>query len=361
VLTGNFVYCFWIRKYNFAAQFNRKMKIGNLELGNVPLFLAPMEDVTYKSFRWMCKKFGADVMYTEFISSEALVRNIEKTRQKMVLFDFDRPVAIQIYGHNTDSMVRAAQVAEEACPDFIDINFGCPMKKIVRHGAGAALLKDLPKMQEMAAAIVKAVNIPVTAKTRLGWTSSDQPILEAAERLQDVGVQALAIHGRTREQLYSGKADWTLIGEVKNSPKINIPIIGNGDINGAETAVKFLDQTGVDGLMVGRGAIGRPWIFHEIKHYFETGNLPAPPTVKEVVDVLGEQLKMNLEWRDNERSGILMMRRHFAKYFPGLWNFRELKIKLLRAETNAEVNEILDKIVKLYGDQRLDYSQVSLK
>ena len=207
------------------------MKIGNIELEGTPLFLAPMEDVTYKSFRWMCKKFGAEVMYTEFVSSEALVRDIKRSIEKMVLFDFDRPVAIQIYGHNIDSMVRAAQVAEEADPDFIDINFGCPMKKIVRHGAGAALLKDLPKMQQMASEIVKAVKLPVTAKTRLGWTENNKPIMEVAERLQDAGIQALAIHGRTREQLYTGKADWSMISEVKSNAKIKIPIIGNGDIN----------------------------------------------------------------------------------------------------------------------------------
>lgn len=337
------------------------MNIGKITFEQTPLFLAPMEDVTYKSFRWMCKKFGADVMYTEFISSEALVRDIEKTRQKMVLYDFDRPVGIQIYGHNIDSMVRAAQVAEEADPDFIDINFGCPMKKIVRHGAGAALLKDLPKMQQMAATIVKAVKLPVTAKTRLGWTATDKPVMEAALRLQDAGIQALAIHGRTREQLYTGTADWTLIGEVKNNPKINIPIIGNGDINGAEKADWFLRQTGVDALMIGRGSIGRPWIFREVKHFFETGELLPPPTVAEVVNVLREQFEMNLEWRDNERAGILMMRRHFAKYFPGLRNFRELKIKLLRAENSDEVNEILDKIVEIYGNQHLDHSNASLK
>lgn len=337
------------------------MNIGKITFKKTPLFLAPMEDVTYKSFRWMCKKFGADVMYTEFVSSEALVRNIEKTKQKMVLYDFDRPVAIQIYGHNVDSMVRAAQVAEEANPDFIDINFGCPMKKIVRHGAGAAMLKDLPKMQEMAAAIVKAVKVPVTAKTRLGWTDADKPIMEAALRLQDAGIQALAIHGRTRDQLYTGTADWTLIGEVKNNPNIQIPIIGNGDINGAEKAKQFLEQTGVDALMIGRGSIGRPWIFREIKHYLETAELLPPPTVSEVVDVLREQIEKNLEWRDNERIGILMMRRHFAKYFPGLYNFRELKINLLRAETNKEVNEILNKIVKIYGDQHLDHTNISLK
>lgn len=337
------------------------MKIGNIKLKGTPLFLAPMEDVTYKSFRLMCKKYGADVMYTEFVSSEALVRNIEKTKQKMKLFDFDRPVAIQIYGHNIDSMVRAAQVAEESNPDFIDINFGCPMKKIVRHGAGSAMLKDLPKMQEMAAEIVKAVNLPVTAKTRLGWTEGDKPILEVAQRLQDAGIAALAIHGRTREQLYTGEADWTLIGEVKNNQKITIPIIGNGDINSAEKAKRFLDETGVDALMIGRGAIGRPWLFKEVKHYLKTGELLPFPTVTEIVEILLEQMRLNLEWKDNELSGILMLRRHFAKYFPGVPNFREHKIKLLRANTSNEVHEILDGIVKIYGSHQPDYSNVSLR
>lgn len=337
------------------------MKLGKLEWENTPLFLAPMEDVTYKSFRWMCKKFGADVMYTEFISSEALVRDVKKTLLKMELFDFDRPVAIQIYGHNIDSMVRAAQVAEEANPDFIDINFGCPMKKIVRHGAGAAFLKDLPAMQEMAAAVVKAVQTPVTAKTRLGWTNDNKPIMEAAIRLQDAGVAALAIHGRTREQLYTGKADWTLIGEVKNNPKIQIPIIGNGDINSAEKAKQLLDSTGVDALMIGRGAIGRPWLFAEVKHYLKTGELLASPTVRQIVEIISEQMQMNLEWKDDERAGILMLRRHFARYFPGLPNFRDLKIALLRAENAQEVNEILEKIVANYGDFKPDFVNASLQ
>jgi tRNA-dihydrouridine synthase B len=336
------------------------MKIGNLELGETPLFLAPMEDVTYKSFRWMCKKFGADVMYTEFVSSEALVRNIQKTKQKMILYDFDRPVAIQIYGNNINAMVEAAKVAEEAEPDFIDINFGCPMKKIVKHGAGAALLNDLPKMQQIAAEIVKAVQVPVTAKTRLGWTDSDKPIGEVAERLQDAGIAALAIHGRTREQLYTGNADWTLIGEVKNNPRIKIPIIGNGDINSGEMAKRRLIETGVDALMIGRGSIGRPWLFREVKHYLKTGEKLPLPTVSEVVDILREQLKMNLEWREDERIGILMLRRHFAKYFPGLPNFRELRIKLLRAETSDEVNEILDTIVAIYGDSTVDHTNSDL-
>ncbi|WP_167610185.1 tRNA dihydrouridine synthase DusB [Maribellus sediminis] len=337
------------------------MKIGNIELRDTPLFLAPMEDVTYQSFRWMCKQFGADVVYTEFVSSEALIRSIDKTKQKMHLYDFDRPAAIQIYGHNIDSMVRAAQVAEEFNPDFIDINYGCPMKKIVRHGAGSGMLKDLPKMQQMTAEIVKAVKVPVTAKTRLGWAANDTPIMEVAERLQDVGIQALAIHGRTREQLYTGEADWTLIGEVKNNPKIHIPIIGNGDINSGEKAKELLDATGVDALMIGRGSIGRPWLFREVRHFLDTGESLPQPIVSEVVDVLKEQLRMNLEWREEERVGIVMMRRHFAKYFPGLPNFRDLKIRLLRAEANDEVHEILDQIVEEYGEYQLDFTTASLK
>jgi nifR3 family TIM-barrel protein len=234
------------------------------------------------------------------------------------------------------------------------------MKKIIRHGAGAAMLKDLPKMQKMAAEIVKAVKIPVTAKTRLGWTESDKPVVEAALRLQDAGISALAIHGRTRDQLYTGAADWTLIGEVKSHPQIHFPIIGNGDINSAEKAKYFLDQTGVDALMIGRAAIGRPWLFREVKHYLATASLLPFPTVEEVVEVLKEQLTMNLEWKD-ERAGILMMRRHFAKYFPGLPNFRDLKIKLLRAETNEEVNETLNQIVKIFGHYQLDHNSAGIK
>lgn len=336
------------------------MRIGNIELGEVPLFLAPMEDVTYKSFRYMCKKFGADVMYTEFVNSDALVRNIAKTKLKMSLFDFDRPVAIQIYGHDIEAMAGAARVAEEAGPDFIDINFGCPMKKIVRRGAGAALLQDMPKMQAMAEAVVKAVKLPVTAKTRLGWDEHEKPVMEAALRLQDAGISALAIHGRTRSQLYNGLADWTLIGEVKNNPAISIPIIGNGDVRGPLRAAELLHQTGVDGLMIGRPAIGRPWIFREIKHYFNTGEVLSPPTVEEVVDNVREQLRLSIEWKENERSGILEMRRHLAKYFPHLPGFRELKIALLRAETHAAVNDLLDQIEENYRGMKVDYSDVTL-
>lgn len=333
------------------------MRIGNLILEGTPLFLAPMEDVTYKSFRWMCKKFGADVMYTEFVSSEALVRDVKKTKQKMVLYDFDRPAAIQIYGHNISSMVRAAQVAEELQPDFIDINLGCPMKKIVRHGAGAALLRDLPKMQQMVAEVVKAVKVPVTAKTRLGWDKNDKPVVEAALRLQDAGIAALAIHGRTREQLYNGVADWTLIGEVKNHPQMHIPVIGNGDVSGGEKAKMLLEQSGVDALMIGRPSIGRPWIFKEVRHFLNTGEVLPPPTVAEIVENVKEQLQLNLEYKENELSAILMMRRHFAKYFPGLPRFREIKIRLLRAETLAETDLIFRQMIEEYGEMRPVYPE----
>jgi nifR3 family TIM-barrel protein len=336
------------------------MKIGEIELGQVPLFLAPMEDVTYKSFRYMCKKYGADVMYTEFVSSDALARNVKKTRHKMTLFDFDRPVAIQIYGHDPEAMVIAAKVAEEAGPDFIDINFGCPVKKIVRRGAGAAMLLDLPGMQHMAESIVKAVSLPVTAKTRLGWDQEHKNVHEAALRLQDAGISALAIHGRTRDQFYSGDADWSLIGEVKNDPRIRIPIIGNGDIKGPVRAAELLRQTGVDGLMIGRPSIGRPWIFREIKHYFSTGEILPPPSVTEVVENVREQLHLSIEWKDDERRGILEMRRHLARYFPHLPDFREIRTGLLRADTIAAVEEYLEKIIERYQGIHVDYTDVSL-
>jgi len=337
------------------------VKIGNLELGKLPLFLAPMEDVTYKSFRYMCKNFGADVMYTEFISSEALIRDIAKTKKKMTIFDFDRPVAIQIYGSNIDSMVGAAKVAEELQPDFIDINFGCPMKKIAGKGAGAGLLRDLPKMIKMAEEVVKSVNTPVTAKTRLGWDHDDMPIVEVAERLQDVGIQALAIHGRTRSMLYTGEADWSLIADVKQNPRMHIPIIGNGDINGPEKAKAFFEQSGVDALMIGRGAIGRPWIFRDVRHYLETGELLLPPLVPEVVANVKEQLNQSLAWKDEPKRAILEMRRHFARYFPNLKDFKELRIQLLRALEVEEVIRILDVIADTYANQRVDYTNIGLK
>ena len=337
------------------------MKIGSLDLGETPLFLAPMEDVTYKSFRYMCKKYGADVMYTEFIPSEALIRGIKQIRQKMSIFEFDRPVAIQIYGHNIDSMVYAAKVAEEAQPDFIDINYGCPVKKIVKRGAGAGMLQDLDKMQKMTEEVVKAVSIPVTAKTRLGWDSKTIVIREAARRLQDAGISALAIHGRTREQIYSGEADWNLIGEVKNDPYIKIPIIGNGDIKSPVVAAERLKQTGVDALMIGRESIGRPWIFKEIKHYFATGECLPPPTVIQVIENMKKQLEMCIEWKDNSHTAIRMMRRHFAKYFPGIPNFKNYRIRLLQEDDLDKLNEIMNEIVDIFGDIRVNYAEQSLK
>ena len=339
----------------------KNVRIGNLELGELPLFLAPMEDVTYKSFRYMCKTFGADVMYTEFISSEALIRDVQKTKKKMTIFDFDRPVAIQIYGSNIESMIGAAKVAEEAQPDFIDINFGCPMKKIANKGAGAGLLRDLPKMVKMAEEVVKAVKLPVTAKTRLGWDHNDMPIVDVAERLQDVGIQALAIHGRTRSQLYTGEADWSLIAEVKKNPRMSIPIIGNGDINGPIKARAFLEQSGVDALMIGRGAIGRPWIFRDVRHFLETGELLLPPIVPEVVANVKEQLQQSLTWKDEPKRAILEMRRHFARYFPNLRDFRDLRVQLLQSLEVDEVISILDVIVGKYANERVDYTNIGLK
>ena len=309
----------------------------------------------------MCKTFGADVMYTEFISSEALIRDVQKTKKKMTIFDFDRPVAIQIYGSNIESMIGAAKVAEEAQPDFIDINFGCPMKKIANKGAGAGLLRDLPKMVKMAEEVVKAVKLPVTAKTRLGWDHNDMPIVDVAERLQDVGIQALAIHGRTRSQLYTGEADWSLIAEVKKNPRMSIPIIGNGDINGPIKARAFLEQSGVDALMIGRGAIGRPWIFRDVRHFLETGELLLPPIVPEVVANVKEQLQQSLTWKDEPKRAILEMRRHFARYFPNLRDFRDLRVQLLQSLEVDEVISILDVIAGKYANERVDYTNIGLK
>lgn len=279
----------------------------------------------------------------------------------MTVFDFDRPVAIQIYGSNIDSMVGAARVAEEVQPDFIDINFGCPMKKIAGRGAGAGLLRDLPKMIKMAEEVVKAVKLPVTAKTRLGWDHDDMPIVEVAERLQDVGIKGLAIHGRTRSQLYTGEADWSLIAKVKQNSRMYIPIIGNGDINGPEKAKAFLEQSGVDALMIGRGAIGRPWIFREVRHYLETGELILPPLVPEVVANVKEQLHQSISWKDEPKRAILEMRRHFARYFPNLKDFRELRIQLLQAIEVDEVIRLLDVIAEKYADERVDYTNIGLK
>jgi len=324
------------------------VKIGSLELGKHPLLLAPMEDVTDPSFRLLCKKYGADMMYTEFVSADALIQDISRTKQKLTLFDEERPVGIQLYGKDIDAMVEAAKIAEQSQPELIDINFGCPVKKIARKGAGSGMLRDIPKMVEMTAKIVKAVNLPVTVKTRLGWDEKTKVIVDVAERLQDVGISALTIHGRTRSQMYTGEADWTLIGEVKNNPRMSIPIIGNGDITGPLKAKSYLDKYGVDALMIGRPSIGRPWIFKEIKHYLNTGECLPAPSINEHIEMLMDHLHRSINWLD-ERRGILHMRRHMAVSFKNLPDFRPLRTKMLRSNTVEELKNIFEEIKATYA------------
>ena len=314
------------------------MNIGNTNLGEKPVFLAPMEDVTDPSFRYICKNFGADVVYTEFISSDGLIRDGKKSVQKLDIYDHERPIGIQLYGHITESMVEATRLAELANPEFIDINYGCPVRKIANRGAGAGMLKNIPLMKEMTEAIVASTNKPVTVKTRLGWDDDSKNIMEVSKMLQDLGISALTIHGRTRSQFYKGKADWTLIGEVKNNPEIHIPIIGNGDITTPEIAKKMFDEYNVDGIMIGRAAVGRPWLFRNVKHYLRTGELLGEPTLDEKLDLAKLHFQKSLEFK-KEPVGIYEMRRHFSNYFKGLPNFKELRLKLLTA---MEVNQIFD-------------------
>ena len=320
------------------------MKIGNMDLGKYPVLLAPMEDVTDISFRLMCKEFGADMVYTEFVSSDALIRNVSKTQAKLSIRNEERPVAIQIYGRETAAMADAARICEEACPDVLDINFGCPVKKVAGKGAGAGMLRDIPKMLEITRAVVNAVKIPVTVKTRLGWDHDSRIIVELAEQLQDCGIAALAIHGRTRSQMYTGEADWSLIGKVKENPRMKIPIIGNGDVTTPQIAREKFEKYGVDAIMVGRASIGSPWIFKEIKQYMETGHW-EPLSVSDKMSVLRRQLKESVD-RLDERRGILHIRRHLAAtpLFKGIPNFRDTRIAMLRAETLGELSAILDKI-----------------
>ena len=324
------------------------MQIAGKELGKYPLVLAPMEDVTNPPFRKFCKEFGADWLYSEFVSADALVRSVHKSLKKLTIEESERPVTIQIYGRYIDSMTEAAKIVEEVQPDFIDLNFGCPVKRVAQKGAGAGLLKDIPLMIEMAERIVKTVKVPVTAKTRLGWDCEHIIIEDIAERLQDVGIQALAIHGRTRSQMYAGEADWEPIGRVKNNPRIQIPIIGNGDITSPQKAKEAFDKYGVDAVMIGRGAIGRPWIFKQIKHYFQTGEMLPDLSVAEQIDILKEQILLSVDWIDEIR-GILHMRRHMAAMFKGLPHFRELRIQMLRAESIEELWRIFELIRERYS------------
>ena len=325
------------------------MKIGNIEFCKEALFLAPMEDVTDPSFRYICKRFGADMVTTEFISSDGLIRDAWKSRAKLNINDFERPVAIQIYGNQIEPMVEAARIAESANPDFVDINFGCPMKKIAGRGAGSGMMRDVPLMVEMTKQIVEAVKKPVTVKTRLGWDEESKNIEEIALRLQDVGIAALTIHGRTRCQLYKGEADWTLIGKVKNNPLIHIPIIGNGDVDSGEKAREMFDRYGVDAIMIGRATYGHPWIFKEIKHYLQTGELLPAMSVIDRVDLAKRHLAKSLELK-GDRVGVLEMRRHLSCYFKGLPDFKETRLKLVTLNDPAELFATLDQITERWGD-----------
>jgi tRNA-dihydrouridine synthase B len=327
------------------------LNIGSISLGDHPLLLAPMEDITDPSFRMICKMNGADFMYTEFISSDGLIREGIKSVNKLDIYDFERPIGIQLYGHIIEAMVEAALIAQESKPELIDLNFGCPVKKIANRGAGAGMLRNIPLMIGMTSAIVRSVKLPVTVKTRLGWDDESRNIVEVAEMLQDTGVQAITIHGRTRAQMYKGSADWTLIGEVKNNPRMKIPVIGNGDVDGPLKAKSMFDCFGVDGIMIGRASVGRPWIFRDIKHYIKTGELLPEPTVNEKVDLALSHLNKSLEFKEGNRS-IYEMRRHFSNYFKGLPNFRDTRLKLLTTLDVDEIKIILEDIRNRWGNFR---------
>jgi nifR3 family TIM-barrel protein len=318
-----------------------------------------MEDVSDPPFRAVCKDNGADLMYTEFISSEGLIRDAIKSRKKLDIFDYERPIGIQIFGGDEESLALAAKIVEVTQPDLLDINFGCPVKKVALKGAGAGVLRDLDLMVRLTDAVVKSTSLPVTVKTRLGWDDNSKNIEEVAERLQDVGIQALAIHGRTRMQLYKGEADWTLIGKVKNNPRIKIPIFGNGDIDSPEKALAYKNRYGVDGIMIGRAAIGYPWIFREIKHFFETGQHLNPPSVEERVAVCRKHLRRSIEWK-NPVVGINEMRRHYANYLKGLPNIKEFRNQLVTLKTEEEINAVLDQVAKTYAGYQFEKTSIEL-
>lgn len=324
------------------------MKIGSkISFDTVPLLLAPMEDVTDQSFRLLCKEFGADMVYTEFVNSDALIRNAEKSLKKLVIADEERPAAAQIYGNQVDAMAQSAIIAQSMNPDFIDINFGCPVKKIAGRGAGSGMMRNVPLMVDITRSVVEAVTLPVTVKTRLGWDSESLNIEEIALRLQDVGIAALTIHGRTRAQMYKGEADWTLIGKVKNNPLIKIPIIGNGDITSGAKAKEMIDRYGVDGVMIGRATFGRPWIFSEVKHYLATGEVLPAPSVEQRVAIARRHLALSVAAK-GEKVGVLEMRRHLNCYFKGFPDFKEIRIKLLTSPTEEEVNSLFDRVLDQY-------------
>ena len=322
-------------------------KIGNIDLGEFPLLLAPMEDVSDPPFRRLCKLHGADMLYSEFISSEGLIRDAIKSRQKLDIFDYERPVGIQIFGGDEEAMALSAKIVATVRPDLVDINFGCPVKKVVSKGAGAGVLKDIDLMVRLTKAVVSSTDLPVTVKTRLGWDESSINIEEVAERLQDVGISALTIHARTRSQMYKGHSDWSYIAKVKNNPRIHIPIFGNGDIDNPEKALEYRNKYGVDGIMIGRAAIGYPWIFREIKHYFATGELLSPPTIADRIAAARNHLIWSVEWK-GERQGVLEMRRHYANYFKGLPNFKEHRQRLVTLDSAAEIVTALEEIVAKY-------------
>lgn len=328
------------------------VRIGDIELGEFPLLLAPMEDVSDPPFRALCKENGADLMYTEFISSEGLIRDAAKSVKKLDIFEYERPIGIQIFGAEIESMREAARICEEANPDIIDINYGCPVKKVACKGAGAGILQDVPKMVSMTAEIVKSVSKPVTVKTRLGWDEDTKYVEEVAERLQDIGIKAISIHGRTRKQMYKGEADWTLIGKIKENPRIHIPVFGNGDVDSPEKALAMKNGYGVDGIMIGRASIGYPWIFNEIKHFLKTGEHLAKPTLAERVSICKRHLEFSLRWK-GDREGVVEMRRHYTNYFRGYHNFKPYRQRLVTLDDPQEVFETFEDILANYKEPSL--------
>jgi tRNA-dihydrouridine synthase B len=325
------------------------VKIGNIDLGEFPLLLAPMEDVSDPPFRALCKENGADLMYTEFISSEGLIRDAAKSVAKLDIYEYERPIGIQIFGNDIDSMKEATEITAKSNPDIIDINYGCPVKKVACKGSGAGILQDIPKMVRLTEAIVKSTSLPVTVKTRLGWDEDTKYIVDVAERLQDIGIQAISIHGRTRKQMYKGEADWSLIADVKNNARIHIPVFGNGDVDTPEKALEKRNKYGVDGIMIGRAAIGYPWIFNEIKHFFKTGTHLDPPTMMERIKAAKAHLAMAVEWK-GEGLGVVETRRHYTNYFKGIINFKPYRMRLVTCDTYEGLLSIFEEIEAVFSD-----------